>query len=161
MEGIKFGSGALYIKELDKETLLADQLSGTAEFEFSAKEDQSIHFDLQSHREASFSCEVYHMDIELLNKYSATPVYDKPFSLEYEMGIMIQARWHKKARTRKKWLKCYGMKPDTVKIVCEARALEFDTIDSSFELDAENFRYIFRPGQKRRGLKIDWRCADV
>lgn len=155
MSEIKFGSGSLYIKELDKETLIADQLSGITEFEFSAKEDQSIHFDLHSHREASFSCEVNYMDLEWLNMYSETPVYNKPFSFEYKANIMIQVRWHKNARIRKKWLKRYGMKPDTVKVVCEARALELDTIDSSFELDAENFRYVFRPDQKRRGLKIE------
>lgn len=155
MEGIKFGSGSLYLTEPGKHTLLADQLSGVAEFEFSANEDPAIHFDLYSNREASFSCEVNYMDLELLNRYSETPAHNKPFSLEYETCIMIQTRWHKKARTRKKWLKRYGMKPDTVKVLCDARALELDTTDSSFELDAENFRYVFRPDQKRRGLKIE------
>lgn len=148
MSEMKFGSGSLYLGP----TLLADGLSCAPEFEFSSNETMLVNYRLQS--EASFSGEVNHIDLGLLNKHFDPLSFTNPFTFEYERYIMIQARWHKKARIRKKWLKRYGMKQDTMQVVCYSRSWSYMS-DGSFEIDAENFRYVFRPDQKRRGLKVE------
>lgn len=154
MTSIEFGSGSLYIEGPDKTTLLADNLSGFAEFEFSADEVAPIHWNL--HNEASLSCEIDYMDLELLNKISAPPMHTVPFTLTHERNIMIQARWHKKARVRKKWLKRYGMKPDTIQVVYDIGELSYDHSDGSFDFETTYYRNVLRPDQKRRGLKIEY-----
>lgn len=156
MSEIKFSSGSLYIEELDKSILLADSLSGIAEFEFSPNEVAPIHFDLHSHKEASFSCEIDYVDLELLNKNSVSPMSTVPFTLTHERNIMIQARWHKKTRVRKKWLRRYGMKPDTIQVVYDIGELSYDHSDGSFDFETTYYRNVLRPDQKRRGLKIEY-----
>lgn len=71
-------------------------------------------------------------------------------SFEYDFPIMIQARWHKKRRIRKKWLKRYGMKPDRLHAVVSRAhyngwAIEFRTSDVCYK---------YRPDQLRHGIKI-------
>ena len=83
---------------------------------------------------------------------------------------MIQARWHKNPRIRKKWLKRFGMKPDTVKVKVDAKVVEYypkrtfngqyydeDILTTSvnFNCETDTLEYIWRPDQKRRGLKIE------
>ena len=77
------------------------------------------------------------------------------FWFEHDTSIMIQARWHKKKRVNKKWLKRYGMKSDVIKIRRKARVLSYNTLygDLEFELIGEG-EYILRPDQKRKNLKI-------
>jgi hypothetical protein len=77
------------------------------------------------------------------------------FSIEYSVGILVQARWHKKKRINKKWLKRYGMKPDTVKMKAEAHALNYNTETGECEFEVDKLEYIWRPDQKRRNLKIE------
>lgn len=117
---------------------------------------------------ASFEAEINYMDwpsFDALFPKSA-------FILEYNIPIMIQARWHKKARIRKKWLKRYGMKSDAIKAKCNATNLEYEpghileeqhdcsgicaTFDS-FTFETDSIEYIFRPDQKRKDIKIEWR----
>lgn len=152
--GIEFGSGSLYIEGPDKTMLLADSLSGFAEFEFSADEVAPIHWDL--HKEASFSCEIDSADCALLKKISTPLTHTVPFTLTHKRNIMIQARWHKKKRIRKKWLKRYGMKPDTIQVTYDIGELSYDHSDNSFDFETTYYRNILRPDQKRRGLKIEY-----
>lgn len=78
------------------------------------------------------------------------------FWFEHDTPIMIQARWHKKKRINKKWLKRYGMKSDVVKTRHKARALSYNTMYGDFEFKTiGKSEYILRPDQKRKHLKIE------
>ena len=109
------------------------------------------------------------LDAKILNYI----VYDKPTNVNYisfNVPITIQARWHKKSRIRKKWLKHYGMKRDTVKVRADVIEVtpHIQNYDETYREDivlsncnsynfcAENIEYIWRPDQKRRGIKIVW-----
>lgn len=114
-----------------------------------------------------FESELTYFKEDLFNKMFEPQDYNS-FTLKYNAPVMIQARWHKKARIRKKWLKRYGMKPDVIPVVVDNCELEYnpgkilgytdDSILSSYnnyEIKTTNLpRYIFKPYQMRRGLKI-------
>ena len=166
---IDFTGGSLFMFEDGKSTLLADKVTGTSELELNAKEELSTVYKLNN--TAEFSCEIDSFDKELLDKYcSIGPISE--MTLEYQHPIMIQARWHKKPRIRKKWLKRYGMKPDIVKILCSAHAITMVPAETevnmlgkintsvqqeyTFEADINHRKYVLRPDQKRKGIKIEW-----
>ena len=117
-------------------------------------EEQAINLLLEIHKPAEISCEIKAVDLNLLNDIGAAPLFDNLITLTYQKPIMIQARWHKKHRTRKKWLKRYGMKPDTVEVSCQAHAINYD-IDGSFDIDANSMKYKWKPHQQRRGIKVE------
>lgn len=151
----ELSSGSLYRKDINNELeLFADNVYGIAETQMSVDEVAPISYDLR--HSASLSCEMKYFDVNLLNEICGNPVPTKSFILEYSIPIMIQARWHKKPRIRKKWLKRYGMKPDAVKIKTNASAVEYNTDDGSFTFTTDNLKYAWRPDQKRRGVKIEW-----
>ena len=107
--------------------------------------------------EASFECEL--TDCSTLLGY-ATDYYNKPFDIEYYLPVTIQARWHKKNRINKKWLKRYGMKKDSILVKAKASKVAFDTereneYEIECKMDIENVQYKFRPDQLRRNLKIE------
>lgn len=92
---------------------------------------------------------------------------DSNITIIAERPIMIQARWHKKKRINKKWLKRYGLKPDTVKFEMDVDQLEYHPgeitgADSTgiiatydhFDFQTKNIKYIFRNDQLRKGMKI-------
>lgn len=108
------------------------------------------------HMNSILDCELLDVDLALLNDLCCTTLPNDKFIIEYEIPIMIQARWHKKPRIRKKWLKRFGMKPDIVKIKADATAGEYHTDDGSFEFETDIPKYIWRPDQLRSGLKIEW-----
>ena len=151
--GIEFGSGSLYIEGPDKTTLLADNISDF-EFEFSADEVVPIHCSMS--KTESFSWEMDHVDLELFNKISAPLMSTVPCTLTCERNIMIQARWHKKTRIRKKWLKRYGMKPDIIQVMYDIGELSYDHSNGSFNFETTYYRNVLRPDQKKRGLKIGY-----
>jgi hypothetical protein len=108
--------------------------------------------------EASFECEL--TDYSTLFGY-ATDYYNKPLDIEFYSPIMIQARWHKKHRINKKWLKRYGMKKDFILVKAKASEVAFDTErENPYEIECnmgiENMQYVFRLDQLRRNLKIEW-----
>lgn len=117
---------------------------------------------LSLNHETSFECEL--TDCSLLFSYT-TNFNDKPLYVEYYIPIMIQARWHKKPRINKKWLKRYGMKKDKVWVRCDVDSISpdntydpYDLVESGgFNIELSNMRYKFRPDQLRRNLKIE-RC---
>lgn len=92
-----------------------------------------------------------------------TDLNDKPFYIEYDIPIMIQARWHKKRRINKKWLKRYGMKKDKVSVRCDVDSISpdnsydpYDLIESKgFNVEFSNMQYKFRQDQLRKNLKIE------
>lgn len=81
----------------------------------------------------------------------------------YNVPIMIQARWHKKNRINKKWLKRYGMKKDNIQVECDVESISQNTNDDpyymtehvEFGMTFNNMRYNLRPDQLRRNLKIE------
>lgn len=108
--------------------------------------------------EASFECELE--DFSTLLGY-ATDYYNKPFDIEYYLPVMVQARWHKKNRINKKWLKRYGMKQDFILVKSKVSSVSFDTeCDNPYEIkcnmDIEDMQYMCRPDQLRRNLKIEY-----
>lgn len=149
------GNGSLFMTTADNTSILfGKEISCIPEFEISANEDPSVTLSLKQNRSASFTCDNSCFDAELLNKYFniSTP---KEFDLEYNRNIMIQARWHKKKRINKKWLKRYGMKPDTIKVIYKSSELTY-LPDGEFEFDVNNKEYILKLHQKRKYLKIEW-----
>ena len=91
-----------------------------------------------------------------------TDLYNKPFYIECCIPILIQARWHKKRRINKKWLKRYGMKRDEVLVKCDVISMYINTecenpyeIEHKFNLDLDSMEYKFRPEQLRRNLKME------
>lgn len=115
---------------------------------------------LSFNHEASFECELAD-DFPFLNY--TTDFNNKPLCVEYDIPIWIQARWHKKKRINKKWLKRYGMKEDKVSVRCDVDSISPDnsydpydlTGSNGFNLEVGNMQYKFRPDQMRRNLKIE------
>lgn len=112
---------------------------------------------LSINHEASFECEL--TDCSSLLNYAAN-VNDKPFYVEYYIPILIQARWHKKKRINKKWLKRYGMKEDRILATADVSNIVFDTerenlYEVEYTMTLDNVHYKFRPDQLRKHLKIE------
>ena len=134
----------------------------------SAERDCPVMQSLITNHTAEFSC-VGEVDLSSIG--DMTYLSNKPQTIMYEVPIMIQARWHKKNRINKKWLKRYGMKPDAIKVEMNIRALEYipEHIDNesrcktslsciynswNFETDMPIYKY--RPDQMRKNLKIEF-----
>lgn len=92
-----------------------------------------------------------------------TDFSDRPFYIEYKTPIMIQARWHKKPRINKKWLKRYGMKKDCISVKCDVESFtpntnyddEYLHEHAEYGMVLTNMQYKFRPDQLRRNLKME------
>ena len=82
-----------------------------------------------------------------------TPSRSLGFTIEGETPIIIQARWHKKARIRKKWLKRYGYKEDRVKTIMKAKYGSFNTETGECDIEVESVEYIFKPYQLHREVR--------
>ena len=133
----------------------------------SAKSNPPVIQSLITNRTAEFTCENVQLNTSLLNSMLEAP--KTPVKVYWDMPIMIQARWHKKNRINKKWLKRYGMKPDVIKVEMNIKELTYEpgntvgydetgirsTFNSwNFETDIPIYKY--RPDQMRRNLKIQW-----
>ena len=110
--------------------------------------------------EATFEAEL--TDCSPLLTY-VTDLSDRPCYIEYNIPVMVQARWHKKPRINKKWIKRYGMKKDSVLVRCYVEAVtpntQYDplymTEHVEYGLTLSNMEYKFRPDQLRRNLKLE------
>ena len=150
---IEINNGSLYMfGPCGIPSLIEDNLTGTAEVEISTNEVAPLHIDL--HKSAEFSCDNVYINTGLLDMMTVQTL-SNTFTVEWDIKAMVQARWHKNSRIRKKWLKRYGMKSDTVHVVGDAKTLEIDDL-AEYQLQIENMRHVLRPDQKRRGLKIAW-----
>lgn len=89
---------------------------------------------------------------ELFNEL-CDPLMSSEFTIECETPILIQARWHKKARIRKKWLKRYGYKEDNLNTVMKAKYGEFNTKTGECDIEVESVEYIFKPYQLQREVR--------
>ena len=89
---------------------------------------------------------------DLFNELCAPPI-SSDFTMECDTPILIQARWHKKARIRKKWLKRYGYKEDKVKTIMKAKYGEFNTETGECNIEIESIEYVFKPYQLQREVR--------
>ena len=134
----------------------------------SAESDPPVIQSLITNHTAEFSC-IYGVDLSSIGDMAY--LSNKPQTIMYEMPIMIQARWHKKNRINKKWLKRYGMKPDAIKVEMNIRALEYipEYIDNesrcktslsyiynSWNFETDMLIYKYRLDQMRKNLKIEF-----
>lgn len=145
--------GSLYMIDGDKTTPLGVNIPFTEEIELSASEQPTrlYHFN----DTPSLSLEIRGVDLEKLNDFYDTYYPNRKFTIKADINIMVQARWHKKQRIRKKWLKRFGMKPDTIKMITNATVCSYNTKDGSFEFETDKLDYVFKPYHMRRGLKIE------
>lgn len=115
------------------------------------------HEVLTFNHEATFEAELD--DCAPLMTYT-TDLSGRPINIEYSVPIMVQARWHKKPRINKKWLKRYGMKKDSVLVIARADSITFDTerenkYELGYTMTLDKLHYEFRPDQMRRNLKME------
>ena len=96
---------------------------------------------IKFNHEATFEAEI--TDYSPLMAYT-TDLSGRPLSIEYRVPILVQARWHKKARIRKKWLKRYGYKEDVVKTIAKARYCEYNTETGGCEIDVDSIQFNFK-----------------
>lgn len=155
--GFEFSNGTLYTMGSDgRQSKLGEVFYGDIEVDtLSPHETPEIIYNFQKAATASFSSEMTLTGLEYLGYKPFEPT--EKFSIEYNVGILVQARWHKKKRINKKWLKRYGMKSDTVKIKAKARTLSYNTETGDCEFAVDKLEYVWRPDQLRRGLKIEMR----
>lgn len=95
----------------------------------------------------TFSCESPTIINEYLFNELCGPSNSSEFIMEYHTPIIIQARWHKKARIRKKWLKRYGYKEDVVNTIAKARQGEYNTETGECDIEIDSIQFNFKPYQ--------------
>ena len=149
----ELSKGNLFATIGDTTMTLGEGILFTEETELSAKEYLTKTYSLTN--SASMEFEMSGFNTELFNNLFGIPS-DGKFTMEYSIPIMVQARWHKKPRIRKKWLKRFGMKPDTLKARANATTGEYHTDDGSFEFESNIPEYLWRPDQLRKDLKIEF-----
>lgn len=153
---LELSSGILYIMESNGNQLEQGHISnGLIEVDtLSADETPNIYYNFTKDISASF--EMPMRDVEVLDELTIKQPWPKEtFNIEHNIPILVQARWHKKKRINKKWLKRYGMKSDTVKMKATARTLSYNTETGDCEFEVDKLEYIWRPDQKRKNLKIE------
>ena len=102
---------------------------------------------------ATFEAETI-IDKEKFNEmFGVDKVANPEFRMEWEQKILINARWHKKARIRKKWLKRYGYKEDKVKTIMKAKYGEFNKETGECNIEIESIEYQFKPYQLQREVR--------
>ena len=101
---------------------------------------------------ATLSCIDATINQDLFNEL-CTPSRSLGFVIEGETPIIIQARWHKKARIRKKWLKRYGYKEDRVKTIMKAKYGSFNKETGECDIEIESIEYKFKPYQLQREVR--------
>ena len=153
--GFEFNNGTLYMTDPNgKQFEFGNDLYGGLEIDTcSPNEIPDVVCYLQSAASASFSSEMTLANLGCLDYKPFEPA--ETFSIEYNVPILVQARWHKKKRINKKWLKRYGMKKDTVKMKTDARRLSYDIDTGVLTFEADELEYIWRPDHKRKYLKIE------
>lgn len=167
MMGIELSKGDIFITMGDETVPFCSGVPFTEEIELSATENPTRLYRFND--TLSCSLEVNNVDLSKLNDaFDFMP--NKNFIIEADINIMVQSRWHKNPRIRKKWLKRFGMKQDTVKVRADAKVLEYhpghileEQYDpngicatfNSFDFETEKLEYVWRPDQMRRGLKIE------
>ena len=158
---IELKSGSLTMLRNDEPICEFNNVNGFIESEI---EPYSMRQEvLTFNHEATFEAELE--SCSPLMTYT-TDLCGRPFYIEYKTPIMVQARWHKKPRINKKWLKRYGMKKDYISTRCDVISMCTNTdcenpyeIEHKFNLNLGSMEYEFRPDQLRKNLKMEM-CYD-
>ena len=160
--GIQWNSGMMMLD--DKGLCTIDPIT-----ELSATEevDNPIVATFSPCMNAEFSVSTDCINAELLSEIIQNNSY--PFVAEFNAPILVQARWHKKWRTRKKWLKRYGMKEDTIQVEGMIESIkeipEEPTIGCcetgliatfpSYQYTFKEISFIFNEYQRRKGMMME------
>lgn len=155
---IELKSGSIKILKNDEPFCEFENVNGFIESEIEPYSlgQETIKFN----HEATFDAEL--TEYSPLMSYT-TNLNGRPFYVEYKTPIMVQARWHKKPRINKKWLKRYGMKKDYISVKCDVESV---TPSTNYDIDCltehveygmmlTNMQYKFRPDQLRKNLKME------
>ena len=152
---IELKSGNIYMMDGDEPFCEFNNVNGFVELDIDTYSlGQEI---IKFNNTASFEAEI--TDYSPLVAYT-TDLSDRPLSIEYRVPIMIQARWHKKPRINKKWLKRYGMKKDSILVKARADSITYDTgrenqYELGYTMTLDDMHYEFRPDQLRSNLKME------
>lgn len=154
--GFELGTG--FLTMIDRDTGEQFDLGEVAPMEMEVEEwsnkEEPLKIIKGFTNSATFTCESPTIvNKELFDKL-LTPSTSSAFAMEWDTPILVQARWHKKSRIRKKWLKRYGFIEDVVKTVAKANCGDYNKETGETNIDVDSIQYIWRPDQKRRGLKI-------
>ena len=156
--GFELGTG--FLTMIDRDTGEHFDLGEVAPLEMEVEgwsdkeEPQKTIKGFTNYREMSFTFESPTIHNQELFDKLLTPSTSSAFTMEWDTPILIQARWHKNTRIRKKWLKRYGFVEDVVKTVAKANCGDYNKETGETNIDVDSIQYIWRPDQKRRGLKI-------
>lgn len=155
---IELNSGNVYLLKGSEPICEFNNVNGFIESEIEPYSlgQETIKFN----HEATFDAEL--TEYSPLMSYT-TNLNGRPFYVEYKTPIMVQARWHKKPRINKKWLKRYGMKKDYISVKCDVESV---TPSTNYDIDClaehveygmmlTNMQYKFRPDQLRKNLKME------
>lgn len=112
---------------------------------------------LTFNNEATFTADI--IDTTPLLSY-VEDLNNIPLYMEYNMPVMVQARWHKKPRINKKWQKRYGMKKDTLLVRCNITSMHSDynrenQYETEHYFNIGSVEYKFRPDQLRKNFKLE------
>ena len=153
--GFDLGSGFLKIIDRDtNETLdLGEVTSMEMEVEEWSNKEEPERMVKGFTNPGMFSCEGAAVFNQELFDELCKPSTPSGFTIECETPILIQARWHKKARIRKKWLKRYGYKKDGVKTIMKAKYGSFNKETGECDIEVESIKYKFKPYQLQREVR--------
>lgn len=154
---IELKSGSLTMLRDDEPICEFDNVNGFVESEV---EPYSLGQEvIKFNHEATFEAELE--SCSPLMAYT-TDLSGRPLYIEYKTPIMTQARWHKKPRINKKWLKRYGMKKDYISVRCDVESFTPNTDNDGcltehveYGMMLTNMQYKFRPDQLRKNLKME------
>ncbi|MBR5796377.1 MAG: hypothetical protein IKY26_09555 [Erysipelotrichaceae bacterium] len=124
-----------------------------SEIETSSLSKEKLSFN----HELSFECELTYCSPLL---HDVTDFNSMPLYVEYDMPILIQARWHKNPRINKKWLKRYGMKQDKLLVRCNIDSISLDNSydpynlmeSKGYNMTLSDMQYKLKPHQLRKNL---------
>lgn len=157
---ITFSSGTLYLSDSNNiQMKLLDDAIPEFDVVMSDKKESKVFHMLHTPSELEITLTDVDMNMPLFNKMCAPSTYTKQ-KIHWNRSIMIQARWHKKYRTNKKWLKRYGMKHDEVMIEASvdscSNSMSHTKYMQKYEFDINSLVLHFRQDQMRKNLKIEF-----
>ena len=169
MNNITFSPGKAWISDLSGNQIMFSDHCTIEECvtPLSDKAELEHTINLNTTGITEFTCENAQFNMPLFNSMFETP--KAPAKMYWDMPIMIQARWHKKHRVNKKWLKRYGMKQDVVAVEVEIKSFisvpgyaiptditYYDSDNRDFELDVGVPVFKYKSSQTCRNRKIEY-----
>ena len=158
--GIQWNSGFMMLNNKEYTIEPVTELSITEEY------NNTPVLTCAPYATAEFSGTIDYMNTDLLLGDTLNP--SLPYTMEFDAPILIQARWHRKWRTRKKWLKRYGMKKDIIHTKAIIESIENVPQEPpigceegliakypSYEITLKEISFIFNEYQMRKGIMME------